>query len=618
MSPFRCLMRWAILAIFTLALLILGLVTPIAANPVGQEAPPELPSARRGRVIYQQNCAPCHGDLGLGNGPAASGLSFPPTQFADAAIARQASLADWFHITKNGRMERMMPPWSGRLSDQEVWDAVAFAWTLHLEPGEIDQGRQIYQSQCAVCHGDQGKGDGPQAPPDTPDLTAPEQAFSRSLAQWFEVLTKGRGNMPSFERTLTDEQRWAVLEYVRAFAYQPLAAPVFEPGQGTIAGVVTNGTRGGGNTAGITVTLRVFDSATFEEIRSFQTTTAADGSFRFEKLPTSSDWAYLATLDYAGVPYASALQSFPTDTLKMDFPIEVYEPTEDPAGIRIERAHWFVDFDPQNQSLLVGEFYIIGKDGDRVYVGGELVAPNRRITLRFPLPPGYQDLAVEGERLGQRFFEVNGNLVDTLPLPPGQAVRQVLLRYRYPYRSSRLDFVHTLAYPTANLNVLVSDIGVEVSSQQVTLRDRQGGADQQFLNLVRTDVPAGEEIILSLKGLPMSVQGSGQMAGAAQAPLSPAVIAGLTAVVLGTLLAAATYPIWWRRLRAASLMVKTPPGPLSLEAERQRLLQVIARLDDDYAAGLIAEDVYQQRRTRHKARLIEIMRQMQQERQNPE
>ncbi|MCS7221958.1 MAG: c-type cytochrome [Anaerolineae bacterium] len=617
MSLFRYLMKWAILAFSALALLILALVIPIAASPTGQEAPPELPSARRGRVIYQQNCAPCHGDRGLGNGPAASGLSFPPTQFADAAIARQASLADWFHVTKNGRIERMMPPWSSRLSDQEIWDAVAFAWTLHLEPGEIDQGRQIYQSQCAICHGDQGKGDGPQAPPNTPDLTAPEQAFGRSLAQWFEVLTRGRGDMPSFERTLTEEQRWAVLEYARAFAYQPLAAPVFEPGQGTISGVVTNGTSGGGSTAGITVTLRVFDSATFEEIRFFQTTTAADGSFRFEKLPTSSDWAYLATLDYAGVPYASALQSFPTDTIEMDFPIEVYEPTEDPTGIHIERAHWFVDFDLQSQNLLIGEFYIIGKGGDRVYVGGELVTPNRRITLRFPLPPGYQDLAVEGETLGQRFFEVNGNLVDTLPLPPGQAVRQVLLRYRYPYRSSQLDFVHTLAYPTANLNVLVSDIGVEVSSRQVTLRDRQGGADQQFLNLVRTDVPAGEKITLSFKGLPVSVQGGSPTAGVMRTPLGPTAIIGFVAVVLGALVAVATYPIWRRRLRIAPSIAGAHSSTSDLEAERQRLLRVIARLDDDYAAGLIAEDVYQQRRARHKARLIEIMRQMQQEQQGP-
>ncbi len=613
MSLFRRSMKWAILTLAIPALLILALAAPIVASTAGQEAPPEMPSARRGRVTYQQNCAPCHGDRGLGNGPAASGLSFPPTQFADAAVARQASLADWFHVTRNGRMERMMPPWGSRLSDQEIWDAVAFAWTLHLEPGEIDQGKQIYQSQCAACHGDQGKGDGPQAPPNTPDLTAPAQAFGRSLAQWFDVLTKGRGDMPAFEGALTDEQRWAVLEYVRTFAYQPLATPVFEPGEGIIAGVVTNGTPGGGSTAGITVTLRVFDSAAFEETRNFQTTTAADGSFRFEKLPTSSDWAYLATLDYAGVPYASMLQSFPTDTVKMDFPIEVYEPTEDPAGIRIERAHWFVDFDPQSQSLLIGELYIIGKDGDRVYVGSEPVAPDRRITLRFPLPTGYQDLAVEGETLGQRFFEVNGSLVDTLPLPPGQAVRQVLLRYRYPYQSSRLDFAHTLAYPTANLNVLVSDIGVEVTSQQVTLRDRQGVSGQQFLNLVRTDVPAGEEITLSFKGLPMSAQGGAQTAGAARAPLSPPAIAGIVAIVLGGLLAAAAYPLWRRRLRAALPAAKARPGKPNLEAERQRLLQIIARLDDDYAAGLIAEDVYQQRRARHKARLIEIMRQMQQE-----
>ncbi len=605
--------KWYVLiaALIASVVLTLPLTVPVQADSTAQETPPvtpptEPPSARRGQAIYRENCAPCHGDTGLGNGPSASDLQFPPTQFVDAATARQATLAGWFDVTRNGRMERMMPPWGSRLSDQEIWDAVAFAWVLHLEPGEMDQGKEIYRASCASCHGEGGRGDGPQAPPNTPDLTDPERALGRSLAQGFDVLTAGRGGMPAFADTLNDDQRWAVLEYVRSFAYQPLAAPIFEPGPGVITGIVTNATPFGATTAGITITLHVFDSALLEEIRTFQTTTATDGSYRFEGLPTAADWSYLTTLDYAGVPYASPLQSFPADAAEMAFPIEVYEPTEDPSGIRIERAHWFIEFDPQSQSLLLGEFYILSQAGDRVYVGGEGVAPGRRAVLRFPLPTGYQELTLESEPLGERFFEVNGSLVDTLPLPPGQAVRQVFLSYRYPYQRSRLDFQHALAYPTANLNVLVSDIGVEVTSPQVAFRDRQGISGQQYLNLVGENVSAGGTVTLSFKRLPLV----GQTTGVAGSTLPTSVIAGIAAIALAGLLAAVGYLIWRRQQMAASSLAGAQAADADLEAERQRLLLVIARLDDEYTAGEIPEEVYQRERARRKARLLEIMQRL--------
>lgn len=543
----------------------------------------------------------------MGNGPAASGLQFTPTQFADPATARQASLAAWFDVTRNGRMARMMPPWSNRLTDAEIWDAVAYAWTLHLDPGELDMGRRVYEAACLTCHGAQGQGDGPDAPPGTPNLVAAPLAYERTLAHWFDVIAVGRGAMPAFADRLSEDERWAVAEYVRSFAYQPLRAPAFAPGPGVITGTLTNATAGGGATGGLTVTLRIFDSATFDEVHTLETTTDSDGGFRFEGLPTAADWAYLTAADYLGVPYAAGPATFPTDTITLTLPIEVYEPTTDGSGIRIERAHWFIEFDAQ--ALLVGELYIIGQAGDRVYIGDEEAAPGRRVTLRFPLPTGYQELSVEGEVLGQRFLELNGALVDTLPVPPGQAVRQVLLRYRYPFSGRQLDFKHRLAYPVATLNVLASDIGVEISSPQVTLRDRQGSPDQQYLNFIGQQIPADQEIVLSLRNLPAA----GQSSAAATSSFDPTIIVAALVVVLLGLAGGVGYPIWRSRRQAqteAPVAASAEDDREELEVERQRLLLAIARLDDEHDAGRLPDDVYARERAQRKARLLEITRRL--------
>ncbi len=330
----RALLALAVLVVFLLGLAIVTQVDVVAQGSSPSTLPPEPPSARRGRIIYQANCATCHGDQGLGEGPSAAGLEVPPVQFADAAVARQASLVQWFQVAKDGRMEHMMPPWGSRLSEQEIWDVVTYAWTLHLEEGELERGAEIYQSSCAECHGDAGKGDGPEAPPDTPDLTIPEM-LNHSLAEWFDLVTAGQDAMPGFADTLSEEQRWAVLEYVRSFSFAPMQPPTFEPGDGVITGTVSNNTPSGEIPAGITVTLHVFDAETFDDVRDFESVTDEQGIFRFEELSTSSDWVYRVTLDYKGVPYASEIKGFPEGETELDLPVPVYEPTEDGSGIRI-------------------------------------------------------------------------------------------------------------------------------------------------------------------------------------------------------------------------------------------------------------------------------------------
>ncbi|MCX7670060.1 MAG: cytochrome c, partial [Anaerolineae bacterium] len=123
----------SILAVSLLAVLLAGLAwaTVASAQPIAQTTPPLQPQPAAGRQLYAQNCAPCHGATGKGDGAAAAGLGVPPTAFADYNVVAGLSFTEMFSVTKNGRMARMMPPWGSRLSDQQIWDVVGYAWTLH-------------------------------------------------------------------------------------------------------------------------------------------------------------------------------------------------------------------------------------------------------------------------------------------------------------------------------------------------------------------------------------------------------------------------------------------------------------------------------------------------------
>lgn len=96
-----------------------------------------------------------------------------------------------------------------------------------LTPSEstLNAAREIYADECAQCHGDRGKGDGPEARSHYPlpaDLTDPKLLASTNDGEIFYQISEGRRPMPSFKRRLTEDQRWRLVLLVRSFS-QPAA-----------------------------------------------------------------------------------------------------------------------------------------------------------------------------------------------------------------------------------------------------------------------------------------------------------------------------------------------------------------------------------------------------------
>lgn len=82
-------------------------------------------------------------------------------------------------------------------------------------------GQVMFERNCAVCHGPQGKGDGPIIGqgkfPFAPDLTLPATR-GRSDGYIYAVIRTGRGLMPAYGPRMNHLERWATVEYVRGLA----------------------------------------------------------------------------------------------------------------------------------------------------------------------------------------------------------------------------------------------------------------------------------------------------------------------------------------------------------------------------------------------------------------
>lgn len=221
-----------------------------------------------GSEIYYRNCFYCHGDQLDGKGHFAQGLNPLPTDFQDVGtIAQlQESFLFWRITTGGPGLPRdgmpwksAMPVWHETLSEEEVWNVITFLFdTVGQVPRMWDQAiskavtgmkeevasqrsrmdsKAIYQFRCAVCHGEEGAGDGPAAEflhPRPRDFTLGLFKFKSSPGDLpprdedlFNIIKNGLTgtSMPGWASVLTDEQIRDQVLLVKRFDTSGVWAP---------------------------------------------------------------------------------------------------------------------------------------------------------------------------------------------------------------------------------------------------------------------------------------------------------------------------------------------------------------------------------------------------------
>jgi mono/diheme cytochrome c family protein len=111
-------------------------VTPARArrvrNPV-KISPEGLAAAEE---VFHENCAPCHGEKGAGDGEMAQYLKkVKPSNFTDAKMMSEMTDGELFWRMSEGRPP--MPPWKDQLTETQMWQLVNYLRTL--APKDIAQ-----------------------------------------------------------------------------------------------------------------------------------------------------------------------------------------------------------------------------------------------------------------------------------------------------------------------------------------------------------------------------------------------------------------------------------------------------------------------------------------------
>lgn len=577
--------------------------TPAAVN-VTMPFVPADPS--QGKAIYAEKCAPCHGQTGMGDGPQAVDLPNPVPVLGRSELKRDARPLDWFEMVSKGNLERFMPPFEGSLSDRQRWDVVAYVFTLGVSETMLKQGQELYQAQCQSCHGEKGRGDGPQAAAlerRVPNWRDPTRLVQWSNQQLWEVISNGaEPDMPAFQDNLDEAQRWALAAYVRQLSFEnsavegPAQSPGGRPESGenaagngrvSFSGSVTNGS-GGSLPAGLKVTLRGFDG--MQPVYTQEAAVQPDGSYTIPEVELVEGRVYFATVESGGVLFNSevlrASDLRPGDEASL--PLTIYDTSSDPSPLTAERVHIFFEFDKPNW-LQVVELYILSNPTRQVIVPA---APGQPI-FEIDLPTGYTNLQFEDGTLGERFVQTAGGFGDTRAILPDPAQHQILFAYELPYQR-KLDLSLRMPLPAQAVVIAIPADGVRLQGSQ--LRD-SGQRSVQGIKLqfyAASELKKGSSLDLSISGkprLPGDTGGAGSLGG---------LFLGLGAFILAAAFAGWRYYQHWQQARRPAWHQAAPPDSSeSVDA----LLDAIVALDDLYRAGTLPADVYPERRAELLSRL---------------
>jgi cbb3-type cytochrome c oxidase subunit III len=137
---------------------------------------------KEGAAIYIKNCVLCHGDLLDGRGLFGDSFFPRPANFLhyQSVLSKPQAYTYW-RIMKGGPglpekynpWDSAMPAWEGVLKEEDVWKVIQYIYSTAEERKQTkespqsepsaDRGTRVYADKCAVCHGDEGAGDGPGA-----------------------------------------------------------------------------------------------------------------------------------------------------------------------------------------------------------------------------------------------------------------------------------------------------------------------------------------------------------------------------------------------------------------------------------------------------------------------
>lgn len=581
----------------------------VSTLPVRPTALPETIDATvnldAGALIFAENCVRCHGVNGAGDGELVqSGQVTNVPDFTDPATIQNTTLQEWFDVITNGRIEALMPPWSGSLSAQERWNVALYTYTLSYKPQHIETGQQLYSANCLDCHGENGQG--------TDKGSSLLGLVSYAEAGLAEQINTHQAELDTASNLSADDLT-AITQYLRLLSTQsgqlstvdtsiplPDATEEAQPDNadphsdvpqaiGTLHGQIIQGTAGGGSVEGLEAIIHIFDSSLQEQIGEY--IVGADGTYQYDEVVIRPDYAYMMTVLYNNTEFASDILIGDTNITDMELNVTIYESTDDPSVVKIVSRATQVNLSPQG--LYVIEVIDLVNSSDRLLITDRRDEEYGFVSLEFPIPDGAQLQTTHTDPNRYRLTEDRRTVLDTYPVLPDDE-HYVQFSYSLPF-----DQTVTINQPI--------DYAV-AGSTEFYIENRHLSLQGNGIDLLRTQIFNGTEYNVYQVNNAPSIGDSlaydivlTQSTSTTTSQGVPREALAVVFVVIGVGFIALAGLIIWRSRKTVEVFDTDDRTP-------QDIMQEIAQLDNRFEDGELSKSDYQKQRNFLKAQLMEKMK----------
>ena len=382
---------------------------------------------------------------------------------------------------------------------------------------------------------------------------------------------------------------------------QPTLAPAQEVSQPTAAlsyddlgneVIVVNvvDQRGGGlMEQGLEVELAGYED--FELVYEDTKDLSSENRVIFYDAPFLEGRVYFASISYGGAIYRSEIVEVGPESNILEFTIYIYETTTSDENLVIDRVHLLADF-PSPDLAQIAEIFIMSNLGDATVVA----ANPGEVSVSFPLPADAESIEFDNGSLGQRYMQTEDGFGDTVSIPPGSGVYQVLVYYKLPIRRSKINFSQLMNYPVQA--VIVMTPAGEAVLKGSTLEDQGIQAIPDGSVQIYTSEALARDETLDFR---LTIEsGTKTLSADGSSFLSQSVLIG--AGVLG----GAIFMIGaWLMLRQRREKWELERDP-DLDDRRKQMLDSIIALDDLYQEGEIEGKAYKKKRKELKNELAKF------------
>jgi hypothetical protein len=359
-------------------------------------------------------------------------------------------------------------------------------------------------------------------------------------------------------------------------------------GDGTVSVDIVDQTGGVLLEEGLEVRLEGYEQ--FELIYQSQETARDSNQILFNEVPLEPGLIYFASIDYGGAIYRSELVEINEETSSLSLFIQVFDTTTDRSALIIDRVHVLLEV-LQPDFINVVEIYIISNLGDRTVVADAPGEPS----VTFPLPEGAGTVEFDDGVIGGRYLLTPDGFGDTVSVPPGSGVYQVLVYYTLPYQGNRIDFKQEMAFPVGAVVVMIPDGNLKIKNTSLTdmgVQDIPGGAVQVYSG---STIDEGQSLEFRISGKPAgSNEGLLPDGNGNQTLIIGLGVSGVLLLLIGVI-------IFFNKRQQLDEEI-----PEDDDQDQGLILDSIIALDDLYKAGEISKEVYQTKRQELKDQLSDL------------